>query len=272
MRALAVFIFVVGLALAGGAAWYVFNQVQAAEARMSPKEAVQLVPVAVAKSDLKFGQPLTRKDVQVVQWPADAVPENSFSSPEDLFGEEGTPARTVLRRMEPRELILKTKITGFGQKATVAALIEPGMRAYTLPVNAANSVGGFILPGSRVDIMLTFRDRQQGVNTRMLIQDIEIIAVDQDTDPDRIEAKVARTVTVQGTPEQGQQLTLAASLGNLSISLRGFGSDAVDDAGPLDRDGLLGVVEEPVEAGPPPEPEVKVIVRRGNQVEVRTMP
>ncbi|WP_339947740.1 Flp pilus assembly protein CpaB [uncultured Albimonas sp.] len=276
MRSLAVFIFVAGLALAGGAAWYVFAKVQAAEARAG--DPVATVPVAVANKDLKFGQPLTKADVRVVRFPADAVPENAFTSPTELFGEgEDVKPRTVLRRMEPSELILKSKITGFGQRATVATLIEPGMRAYTLPVDAASAVGGFLLPGSRVDIILTTKDRA-GPTARVLIQNIEIVAVDQDTDPDRIEAKIAKTVTVQGTPEQVQALTLASSVGSLSLSLRGFGGEAVNDAGVLDRNALLGVVEEapasepePVEAAPEPEPEVRVIVRRGSQVEVKTM-
>ncbi|MAS43705.1 MAG: Flp pilus assembly protein CpaB [Rhodobacteraceae bacterium] len=273
MRSLAVFVFVAGLALAGGAAWYVFAQVQAAESRMAPANAVATVPVAVANKSLKFGQPITAADVKVVQWPAEILPENSFNSPEDLFGADGKP-RTVLRRMEPNELILRTKVTGFGERATVMSLLEPGMRAYTMPVNAASSVGGFVLPGSRIDVFLTVNDRRNGLTTRTLIENIEVIAVDQDTDPDRIEAKVARTVTLQGTPAQVQQLTLASELGNLSIALRGFGAtDAVASA-PIDRAALLGEVEavEVAEPEPEPEPEVKVIVRRGNQVEVRTMP
>ncbi|MEC9435527.1 MAG: Flp pilus assembly protein CpaB [Pseudomonadota bacterium] len=273
MRSLAVFVFVAGLALAGGAVWYVFAQVQAAESRLSPTKAVALVPVAVAKKPLKFGQPITVDDVKVIQWPAEILPENSFNSPEDLFGKDGKP-RTVLRRMEPNELILKSKVTGFGERATVVSLLEPGLRAFTMPVNASSSVGGFVLPGSRIDVFLTVNDRRNGLTTRTLIENIEVIAVDQDTDPDRIEAKVAKTVTLQGTPEQVQQLTLASELGNLSIALRGFGETADAASAPIDRAALLGEVEAApvVEAAPEPEPEVKVIVRRGNQVEVRTMP
>ena len=275
MRTFAVFVFVAGMALAGGAAWYVFARVQAAESRFGPAGGVTTVQVAVANKDLKFGQPLTRADVKVVRWPAEIAPENGFTRAEDLFPEDGK-IRTVLRRMEPNEIILKSKVTGFGEKATVAALIDPGLRAYTLPVNASSSVGGFILPGSRIDIYLTINDRARGVSTRALVQDIEVVAVDQDTDPDRIEAKVAKTVTVQGTPAQVQELTLASSLGSLSIALRGFGSDTVAAAGPLDSDGLLGEVAKPaplIEAAPlpEPEPEIKVIVRRGNAVEVKTM-
>lgn len=274
MRSLAAFVFVIGLVLAGGAAWYVFAKVQAAESRMTPEGA--LVAVAVASVDLKFGQPLTKEMVKVVRFPAEAVPPNAFTSGAELFGEgpEAKP-RTVLRRMEPGELILKTKITGFGQKATVAALIEPGMRAYTLPVDAASSVGGFLLPGSRIDVFLTTKDKS-GPTARMLLQNVEIVAVDQDTDPDRIEARVAKTVTVQGTPEEVQALTLASTLGQLSLALRGFGADSKDQSAVLDRNALLGVAAEPapapVEQAPAPEPEVKVVVRRGgNSVEVKTM-
>ncbi|MGM0586753.1 MAG: Flp pilus assembly protein CpaB, partial [Pseudomonadota bacterium] len=223
----------------------------------------------------KFGAPIAEDDVRVIQWPAAHAPENAFSKPEELFGEDGA-KRTALRRMDPNEPVLKSKVTGFGERATVATLIEDGMRAYTLPVNAATSVGGFLMPGAEIDVFLTVQDRDRGPTTRLLIQDLEVVAVDQDTDPDRIEARVAKTVTVQGTPEQVRELTLATTLGSISIALRGYGSEQVADLGPLDRQTLLGEIEEPepqqiVVAEPEPEPEVKVTVRRGNEVEVKTM-
>ena len=277
MRAFAVLVLVLGLGLAGGAAYYVFAQVQAAEARLGQGGAdsrIDLERIVIASADLKFGQPLTEDDVMVVEWPVRYRPENAVSdAAEVLPAEEDGEPRIVLRRMEPGEPVLTTKITGFGQKATVAALLSPGMRAHTIPVDAANSVGGFILPGTRIDVFLTMRDRREGPTTRVLMQDLEVIAVDQDTDPDRIEARVARTVTVQGTPEQVRELTLAANIGTLSIALRGFGSDKVADLGPLDRSSLLGEVVAEAEPEPEPEPEpapMTVRVRRGNQVDTKT--
>jgi pilus assembly protein CpaB len=267
-------IFVVGLALAGGAAYYVFAEVKAAKARLQPVKPLPTVDVAVAKAPLKFGMELTRKHVRMVRWPADAAPENGFTDIKELFADDGA-VRTALRRMEPNEPILKSKVTGFGEKVTVAALIEDGMRAFTLPVNAANSVGGFITPGARIDLFLTIPDRRKGPTTRLLMQNIEVVAVDQNADPDRTEARVARTVTVQGTPEQVRELMLGTSLGAISIALRGFGSDKVADLGPLDRNMLLGIEAPEPEAAPEPEPEPEpapqVVVRRGNAVEVTTL-
>lgn len=269
-------VFVVGLVLAGGAAYYVFAKVQAAQAAVRPAESVPTVMVAVAARPLKFGMPIGKEHVRLVRWPAESAPKNAFGRVEDLFQEEGE-IRTVLRRMEPGEPILKSKVSGFGQQATVAALIEKGMRAYTLPVDAATSVGGFLLPGARIDVFLTIPDRVKGPTTRLLIQDLEVVAVDQDTDPDRIEARVAKTVTVQGTPEQVRELTLATTLGAISIALRGYDSGQVADVGPLDRRTLLGEPEPKPEAPAEvvveaPEPETKVTVRRGNEVEVKTLP
>lgn len=273
MRSLAIMVFVVGLALAGGAAYYVFAKVQAAQARLAPAQPIPMVTIVVAKESLKFGMPITKNEVKLIRWPAAHAPQNAFNKMDELFDEEGQ-TRTALRRMEPNEPILKAKVSGFGEKVTVATLIDPGKRAYTLPVNAASSVGGFLLPGAEIDIYLTMQDRKNGPTTRLLLQGLEIVAVDQNTDPESAVAKVAKTVTVQGTPEQVRELTLATTLGAISIALRGFGSDAVADAEPLDRKTLLGEVEvaepEP-EPEPVPEPEIKVIVRRGSDVEVQTM-
>lgn len=273
MRLFAVLVLLLGLGLAGGAAFYVFNQVQMAEARLratQPGDRIELVELAIAKRDLKFGQTLTADDVYMMKWPKIAVPENGFTSIEELLV-EGAEARTVLRRMERAEPILKTKITGFGEKATVAALLAPGMVAHTIPVNAVNSVGGFVLPGARIDVYLTLTDRGAGPSTRLLTQDLEVVAVDQDTDPDRTQAKVARTVTVQGTSEQVRELTLAGALGSLSIALRGLDSGAVADLGPLNRSTLLGEVEETVVQAEPVDPGITVRVRRANSVEVNTL-
>lgn len=272
MRAFAVFVLLIGLGLAGGAAWYVFAEVQAAEARLratQPGAKIELVELAVARRDLRFGQTLTEDDVIMLKWPKIAVPENGFTSKEELLAAGAAP-RSVLRRMERAEPILKTKITGFGERATVAALLAPGMVAHTIPVNAVNSVGGFVLPGARIDVFLTLTDRSQGPTTRLLMQDLEVVAVDQDADPDRTQAKVAKTVTVQGSSEQVRELTLAASLGALSIALRGFDTGQVADLGPLDRSGLLGEMAEaaPVE---PVEAVNTVRVNRGGSVEVNTV-
>ena len=269
MRLLAILVLLAGVGLAGGSVYYMYGKFQEAQAQLNMKPKVRTIPtvmVAVAAEDLRFGQPVTRKSVRMVEWP-----KNAFQKLDDLFV-EGAPPRTALRRMEPNEPVLKTKVTGFGEKATVAALLDPGMRAHTFQVNAVSSIGGFMLPGTRIDVILTYNDRNDGVKTKYLLQNIEVIAVDQDTDRDRIEARIARTVTVQVTPKQVEQLTLAQSLGKITLALRGFGSEEMASAEGITRETLLG--DEPDEVivpTPAPEPEeLKVKVRRGG-AEVQTV-
>jgi pilus assembly protein CpaB len=275
MRVLAAFVLFLGLIMAGGAVYYMYGQFKAVEARLRNAEprSVEVVQVAVAAEDLKFGQPLTRELVRMVDWPAEAAPENAFNSVEDLFG-EGVASRTVLRRMEPGEAVLKTKVTGFGEKATVAALLDPGMRAFTLAVNAQSAVGGNLLPGARVDIYLTLQDQDNGPTSRLLMPNVEIIAIDQDTDRDRLEGRVAKTVTVQGDAEQVRQLTLAANLGRISLAMVGFNDGVVDEdrlaalMQPLDRRMLLGEKAEEVVVE---EVEQTVRVRRAGDVALETI-
>ena len=270
MRLVAVFVLIAGLGLAAGASWYVYAKVQAAEARLNgvqePQAPIRLIELAVVQEDLRFGQQLKPEHIKMVSWPRASAPINGFARMEDLFG-DGSEPRTVLRRMEPNEPILASKITGFGVKATVAALLDPGMLAFTIPVDAQKSVGGFLLPGSRIDVFLTVNDRENGPTTRLVMQNLEVIAIDQDTDIDRVEARLAGTVTVQGDAEAVARLTLASSTGSMSIALRGHGSDKITELDPMNRNELLGI-EEAIVADV--EPEVtSVRVRRAGNVEER---
>lgn len=265
MRLLALLVLIAGLFLSGGAVFYMYGQFKSAEARLrnqGPKVIrVPTVQIAVASGSLRYGQPLSEKVVRLVEWPKEAMPENAFSSLDDLF-KEGGATRTVLRRMEKGEPILKSKVSGFGERATVAALLSPGMLGYALKVDAKSSVGGFLLPGTHIDIILTINDRYEGLKSYFLLQNIEVIAVDQDTDTDRIAARLARTVTVQVTPDELKALTLASRLGKMDIALRGFDSKEEFSSESLNRQQLLGEVAP---AKPPaPAPDVTVRVRKGS--------
>lgn len=265
MRLLALIVLIAGLFLSGGAVFYMYGQFKQAEARLRDRGPqvirVPTVQIAVANGSLRYGQSLDKKAVRLVEWPEDAMPENSFSSLDDLFTEGGT-SRTVLRRMEKGEPVLKSKVSGFGERATVAALLPPGMLAYTLKVDDKSSVGGFLLPGTHIDIILTINDRYEGLKTYFLLQSIEVIAVDQDTDTDRIAARLARTVTLQVTPDELKALTLASRLGKVDIALRGFNNQEQFSSDSLNRQQLLG--ETAPEAAPAPAPDVTVRVRKGS--------
>lgn len=216
--------------------------------RMQPVAAVQDKPriettqVVVAASKLHFGNKIRREHLRVVDWPATAIPEGSFKSIDDILGKRGTgkaaadgkkqnkeiPARVALRTIEVNEPILKSKITGFGGRASLSTLIAPGMRATTIRVNDITGVAGFVLPGDRVDILLTRdpsgtggrRNRGGNLQTDVFLQNMKVLAIAQDANEDRNKPTVVKAVTLEVTPIQAQKLTLAQKLGSLSLALR----------------------------------------------------
>jgi len=211
--------------------------------RMQPVAAVQDKPqvettqVVVAASKLQFGNKIQREHLRVVDWPAAAVPEGSFKSIDDILGKKETsgkeknkeiPARVALRTIEVNEPILKGKITGFGGRASLSTLIAPGMRATTIRVNDITGVAGFVLPGDRVDILLTRdpngtggrRGRGGNLQTDVFLQNMKVLAIAQDANEDRSKPAVVKAVTLEVTPTQAQKLTLAQKLGSLSLALR----------------------------------------------------
>ena len=211
--------------------------------RMQPVAAIQDKPqvettqVVVAASKLQFGNKIRREHLRVVDWPAAAVPEGSFKSIDDILGKKETsgkeknkeiPARVALRTIEVNEPILKGKITGFGGRASLSTLIAPGMRATTIRVNDITGVAGFVLPGDRVDILLTRdpngtggrRGRGGNLQTDVFLQNMKVLAIAQDANEDRSKPAVVKAVTLEVTPIQAQKLTLAQKLGSLSLALR----------------------------------------------------
>ncbi len=267
MRIFAILALIIGVVLAGGAVKYMygeFNKMRAELAGRPQYEPIPTVMVAVANEELRYGMKIGKDSVRLVEWPADAAPANAFNTIEDLFA-PGVDKRTVLRQMEVNEPILKSKVTGFGEEATVTALLRKGMRAHTLPVDSGSSVAGFLHPGARIDIYLTYNSKQTGQTTKLLMEGAEIIAVDQTTDPEQYKARVARSVTLEVTPYDSQRLILAARTGDLSFNLRG--TDDVDDlvaaAVDLNVNDLLGIKVEEVVA---PDPRDTIRVRRGGVI------
>ena len=197
-----------------------------ADARMKSLQAqtktVSTRTIVVAKSPLRFGNPLTSQVLREVQWPGDAIPETAFSTIAELTKGE---KRVVLASMEANEPIVSTKITGPGQKATLSALIEEGMKAVTVRVNDVDGVAGFILPGDRVDVLMT-RNADNNGTTDVVLQNIKVLGIDQLADARAEKPTVAKAVTLEVDTISAQKLALASSAGNLSLMLRRAGDTA----------------------------------------------
>jgi pilus assembly protein CpaB len=129
--------------------------------------------------------------------------------------------RQVITSIEPNEPIFDWKITGPGQRATLSAVLDEGMKAISIRVNDVLGVAGFVLPGDRVDILLTrTKDDDGNPYVDVLLQNVKVLAVDQSADDRKEGATVVKAVTVAVATQDAQKLTLAAGIGQLSLALR----------------------------------------------------
>src|SRR5438045_873323 len=128
----------------------------AADARMRSIEAskrpLATQTIVVAAKSLRYGNELAAPSMREIAWPDGALPAGAFATIGDVL-KDGK--RIVLAAIEPNEPVLTVKITGPGQRATLSALVQPGMKAVTIRVNDVDGVGGFVLPGDHVDVALT---------------------------------------------------------------------------------------------------------------------
>lgn len=228
MRIVFAFILLCGLGLAGTAAFMVmkqFNQyaTDLEEAKRLQAPAIELVEIVVAGERLDYGAVLEEENLEVVSWPADAIPDGAFLSLEDLMGGEDAEPRAILRVMETDEAILSSKITEFGGNIGPQGLLSPGMRAFTIQVGVTSGI--FIQPNDRIDIYWTGNNGRE-VITRQLLENIRVVAVDRNSNEDAQTRSVAKTVTVEVNPTLVATLTQAQQTGKINLSLRGIGDDA----------------------------------------------
>jgi pilus assembly protein CpaB len=222
----------------------------------APKVATRTIVVATAP--LRFGAHVSADNLREVAWPDDAIPAGTYASIADLTAGG---KRIVLASIERNEPILRTKVTGPGQKATLSAVIQDGMRAVTVRVNDVEGVAGFVLPGDHVDVLLTRQsERTTGMND-VVLQNARVLAVDQLADDAADRPTVARAVTLEVDTVGAQKIALAASLGNLSLMLRRAGEQVMDATRRVTASDLAQT--EIVQSAPAVNRFAKVAVTRG---------
>lgn len=179
--------------------------------------------VVVAKQPLRFGTELVAGMLREVPWPAESMPAGGFATISDILSGG---RRIVLAAIETNEPVLAVKITGAGERATLSALVRPGMTAVTVRVNDVEGVGGFVLPGDHVDVVLTRQLDKGAATTEVVLQSARVLAVDQTADERMSKAAIAKSVTLEVSTIEAQKVWLAASVGNLSLLLRKAGDTA----------------------------------------------
>lgn len=182
--------------------------------------------VAVASVPLDYGVEVTPEKVRFVAFPTASLPAGSYRTLGDLL--PAGKKRVALRPMQPNELILSSKISGEGQSASIAALLPDGKRAAAVRLNDVSGVAGFIQPNDSVDVLVT-RSAGDGGNSRqltdVLLQNIRIIAIDQNAKNADGTPSIAKTATLEVDPLDAQKLALGQQVGQLSLVLRKPGEE-----------------------------------------------
>lgn len=259
MRMMFGLVLILGVALAGGAVYMAKGYLGASQAQLEAERAareklVEAADVYVVARQMRYGEPLTKDDLRVAKWPAHAMPEGIFTSLEAIFPEGDEVLRSVTRTIEAGEPLLAVKVSRPGEDAGITSLLAPGMRAFAINVDVSTGVSGFLRPGDRVDIFWTGESITNGQDrggrggdiTRLIDTNVQLIAIDQSADEDVDEAAIARTVTVQATPQQVAALAQAQNSGRLSLALVGAADDTVASAIEIDQRSLLGLEAEQV--------------------------
>jgi len=180
--------------------------------------------IVVATTPISFGTALSRDNVTEIPWATGKMPEGAYASRDELF-KDGR--RVALSPMHRNELVLKTKITGPGQRASLSSLLDEGMRAVTVRVDDVKGVAGFVLPGDRGGVVLirtivgpgNFPENISDV----LLQHVKVLAIDQLANERQETPTVAKAVTLEVDTDQAQKILLATNVGKLSLILRQAG-------------------------------------------------
>jgi pilus assembly protein CpaB len=177
--------------------------------------------VAVAAAPLAYGTDITADKVRFVDYPNSSIPPGAFNNAAQLL--PAGQRRVALLPISVNEAILAGKISGPGQGASIAALLPEGMRAAAVAINDVSGVAGFIQPNDSVDVLVT-RSVPGAVGnsqaTDVLLQNVRVIAIDQQSRNADGSPKVAKTATLEVNPIDAQKLALAQTVGTLSLVLR----------------------------------------------------
>jgi len=227
MNIRSILLLIAAIGVAGFTAVFASNWMSAERAALmalnKPAEKVQGDFVMVAAKDLRPGSFVKTGDLKWQPWPKGGINEGyAVKGQKTIKNFEGAVIRAALTKGEP---VTPTRIVQPGDRGFLAAVVTPGARAVSVPVNATTGISGFIFPGDRVDVILTvrFKSEEEKSQTRYfsetLLTDIRILAVDQKVDNENGKATVAKTATVEVTTKQAEKIALGLNMGDLSLSL-----------------------------------------------------
>ena len=227
--------------------------------------------VVVAAGDLQLGAELKATDLKTIQWPSGNVPEGSFAKPEELVG------RGLIMPVVTNEPFLPSKLAPKEAGAGLPPVIAPGFRALSVRVNDVVGVAGYVLPGTRVDVVATVNPTQQptDVTSKVVLTNVLVLAagtkIERDDEGNKpIQVSV---VTLLVSPDEAERLTLASTEGKIQLALRNPMDQTAPNTPGIRPAGLMGSgvsapvrrvavnnnAPRPVEVRPAPLPTVEII-------------
>lgn len=217
MRKNAFLFLFLAVAAGGVAAMLAARLLEPPEAAADEGSAIAMKSVAVAARDMNVGTLLTAEDVRLVNWPAGQIPEGYSSSIPDLIG------RGLLTPVSTNEPLLASKMASRESGGGMLIMIPAGKRAMSVRVDDVVGVSGFVLPGTRVDVLVTIERAagQEQPATRLVLQNLEVVSAGKSIERD-VEGKPQEVsvVTLVVGPEEAEKLALAHTSGRLQLALR----------------------------------------------------
>lgn len=267
MRKSQLLVLVLAIAMGGGAAYLARSWLSAqTNASTVHRPAGHIV---VAAESLAYGAAVTTESVTEIPWFSDALPEGAFATKDDLLQDGRRMVLSPLKRGEP---ILRSKVTGPGQRASLASLLDEGKRAVTVRVDDVRGVAGFVLPGDFVDVIMIadeLSNKQHQSYSDVLLEHVKVLAIDQVAGEAEGKPTVARAVTVEVTKEQAQKILLATNIGKLSLLLGRPIETSSDPNRRISERDIGRVIPEPARPAPPaPTPVVATPPEPSNVVKV----
>jgi pilus assembly protein CpaB len=254
-----------------------------AAGRSKNQKKVDMSVLVVAAKPLSVGVQIQPSDVKVVSVPRDRRPNGAFEKVEEVIG------RPVISNVLLDEPIVAGRLAERGSGFGLSPVIPAGMRAVAVKVNEVVGVAGFLIPGLRVDVLVTARPPgDAGARTSTILQNILVVSAGQQIQPDSSGRAVnVPVVTLLVTPEQAEVLTLAGSEGRIQLVLRNTADRAIGNPPGRDETELYGQRRlpspEPPQARPRPVPRAaapaaavaappdEIVVIRGTERSVQSI-
>jgi pilus assembly protein CpaB len=268
-----VFVLLAGLA-AMLASVMVYSALKSREADVQ-RAMAHNVQVVVAAYDLPLGTKIELGEVKMTRWSADSIPDGAYTDPKQVIGSY------VKNSLVANEPVVRSKLFSGEKTAGVMPLLIPfGMRAVSVPVDEVSDVAGFVLPHTRVDVLVATQGGEgahQGAFSKVVLQNVEVLAVAQEVEQKKDEPTVVKVVTLLVTPQEAERLALASHSGSLRLAMRNYNDNKIVLTSGSDVAQMLRAYsltpDVPVMAVKPEEPHHHQIAapRRARPVEIEIL-